>query len=336
MLKQLKVIVYLLFLLPALAAMQGCGGCGFNCDNAANGPSPTSVGLSGSANNDLKSVVLTVDAITFRRTNADDVVIDQFTIDEINADGDDTFQIDLLDYRGLSQLTVIKDTDFDRGNYNSIVLTLVDNDVNSSYVQEADDERKELNITGTTLTIDGMRINSRQQTITIKFSLAQALQYISSSDTYQLTTKGIRVLDNDDGAAITGRVDSDLLDQVADCRSNDQDTSNRVYLYSGRNLTVSQLADVYTSNSSTSIPANAIHPFDVALVRQNPSSTDWEYFLGFLPSGDYTLAFTCNAETDDSIDYDNISIPLPTDQLYEITLDDERVVCDLADGATCQ
>ena len=48
------------------------------------------------------------------------------------------------------------------------------------------------------------------------------------------------------------------------------------------------------------------------------------------------MAFSCNAADDNPVNYDGISIPLPEDQVYDITLDEgERAVCDLAPDATC-
>ena len=58
--------------------------------------------------------------------------------------------------------------------------------------------------------------------------------------------------------------------------------------------------------------------------------------MGFIAAGDYTLAFACDAGDDNPVDYDGISIALPVDQVYQITLDaGERAICDLEPDATC-
>jgi len=111
---------------------------------------------------------------------------------------------------------------------------------------------------------------------------------------------------------------------------------NRVYLYEGINLDATQLADVFTQNSSTSAPDDAIAPFAVATLVRNSLTGSWEYAFGFIPPEDYTLAFACDTAGDDSVDYDGLTVPLPTDQTYEITLlEGEEAVCDLAEDGSC-
>ena len=58
--------------------------------------------------------------------------------------------------------------------------------------------------------------------------------------------------------------------------------------------------------------------------------------FGYLPAGAYTLAFSCDAAEDDPVDFDDISVPLPDDQTYEIELEaGESAICDLAASASC-
>lgn len=338
MLSLLKFSVFTLVLAPALISLQGCGGCGFQCEDQEDDPAPLSLNISGSPSNDIKSIVLEIEKITFSRTDADDVEIDTFTIDALNLKDAESFQVDLLEFAGLSSLLVIDEREFENANYNSIVLTINDNDINASYVENAQDERKELNVTGTTLTLSGVSVNNKKQEFTIKFSAHQSLVYVPTSDDYQLTTKGTRVVDNAKAGSIAGNVSTDLFDQVAPCDAKaDPEQGNRLYLYQGKSLNSDNLVDFYTNNTTTPAPADAISPFESDIVYNVPRSNRWEYSLGYLPAGDYTLVYTCAAQTDDTKDYDNISMPLPTAQIYEITLSEgEATVCDLQDGASCQ
>ena len=62
----------------------------------------------------------------------------------------------------------------------------------------------------------------------------------------------------------------------------------------------------------------------------------WQYALGFIAAGNYTLAFSCDAAGDDPVNYDGIVIPLPVEQVYEIELSEgESAACDLVVSGSC-
>lgn len=187
------------------------------------------------------------------------------------------------------------------------------------------------------LTLAGIELTGGEQLYTVEFGLAQSLQYQSSDDNYLMATDGIRLEDNAVAANLAGRVDSSLFDTVSPCdEKDDPERGNRIYLYEGIGLTDTQLADVFTSNSSAQVPDNALAPFAVASLLKSSLSGGWEYGFGFLPAGDYTMAFACDTADDDAVEFDDLVIPLPEDQVYEITLSEaQEGVCDLADGADC-
>ena len=122
-------------LLPFFISAGGCG-CGFDCNNSNNNndPAALTLGFSDSIPENLEEVVIEVDAITFRRSGADDVVVETFTIDELDITDAETFQVYLLQYRGAKQLLVIEGLQLDTGSY-QVLISMVVNDVNNSYVQ---------------------------------------------------------------------------------------------------------------------------------------------------------------------------------------------------------
>ncbi len=327
-------------LLVALAAtwLGGCG-CGFDCNNGNNnrGPAVIDLGLSADAPEDLKQVVIEVDRITLVRSGGEDVVVDRFTIDELDVVDADTFQVDLTQYLGLNQLLVTRDLEASAQSYSSVRLEILDDDINRSYVQQADDTVKALNIQGTALSLPGVSLNSGQGTVTITVGLAQAIQPRQGNADYLLAADGIRVQDNDQSARLTGRVDSALFDTVAPCdEKEDPESGNRVYLYDTTGLEAGQAGDVFTSKSGNDIPQDTVAPFAVATLTEDALTGNWQYALGFLPAGDYTLAFSCNAVEDDPVNYDGIDVPLPEDQSSELTLRaDESAVCDLDAAGGC-
>ena len=322
-----------------ILSLGGCG-CGFDCNNGNNNDQPTafSLGLSDSVPEELKQIVIEVDSITFVRNGADDVVVDRFTIEQLDLVDVDSFQIDLLDYRGVNQLVVIDSLDLDRATYREILISVLDGDINRSYAQEADDSLKQINVPAAGLTLPGVEVTGNEQQFTVEFGLAQSLQFQASDDSYLLATDGIRLEDNATAATLSGRVDTTLFDSEAPCdEKEDPEVGNRIYIYQGIDLRERQLSDVFTSDSSATIPAGALAPFAVATLTENSLSGIWEYSFGYLPAGDYTMAFACDTQEDDPVDFDDLVVPQPENQVYELTLDEEeRAVCDLDEAADCQ
>jgi hypothetical protein len=328
-----SIILVIAFLLP----ISGCG-CGFSCNDDDSVPTLLTLGFSDSLPEDLKQVVIKVDAIIFQRIGAEDVVVDTFTIEEQGLSEADTFQVDLLAYRGVSQLIAIKDLELNPGTYSNVLIKILGNDVNNSYVQEADDSLKKITVSGGQLKLPGIRLSSGSQAFTIEFSLAQALQHQSDSDQYLLAINGIRIENNKIDATLSGQVDSALFNGVSPCdQKTDPKKGNRLYLYNGKVAQEKErLADVFTSGSSTTPPADALAPFAVASLENNALTGNWDYSFGYLPAGDYTMAFACDTEKDNSVEYNGLIIPLPEDQVYELTLSEsEKAQCNLAEGASC-
>jgi hypothetical protein len=329
-----KTFSFCVLLLPFFLSLTGCG-CGFDCnDDDDDDPATVSLGFSDAPIDDVQEVVLVVDTITFRRSSGD-VVVETFTIPKLSLTDAETFPVDLLEYPGTIRLLVITDLPMERGTYSSIVLDILDGDVNQSYVRD-DEGAKPLNAPSSQLVLPGISVSAGAQSNTVEFSLGQSLLYQSSSDSYELTIEGIRVEDSDAGS-IAGSVDSSLFDLDAPCDAKaDPLLGNRVYLYSGINLGLDNLADVYTSNSSDSIPDDAIAPYAVADVVEAGGLPIRSYTFGFIPEGQYTLAFSCEAEDDDPVNYDGFRVPSPIGQRYEIDqADGEVTVCNLAVDASC-
>jgi hypothetical protein len=316
----------------------GCG-CGFDCNSNSNEPDPASLtlALSDQALEQLKEVVITIDRVTFVRSGGDNVVVDTFTIPGLGLEEADTFQLDLLDYLGRNTLTIITGLEMDVGSYSSIQFELLDADINFSYALESDDVLKEINVAAEVLTVPGFSLSSGSESYVVDFNLAQALQYRRLEDDYLLASDGIRVEDTTTAARLSGSVDSSLFNSVFPCDEKEEpESDNRIYIYSGISLADGALADVYTGDSSTTVPAAAVAPFAVASLYDDPVLGGWQYIFGFLPAGSYTLAMSCNAVDDDPVDYNDIVVPLPVEQIYEIELSEaELATCDLATDGSC-
>lgn len=322
--------------MPLFLSLGGCP-CGFDCDrddnNASDEPSIFTLGMSATAIENIERIVVEVDSITLRRADSEDVVIETFTIDQLNLVESPSFQIDLLSYRGIQQLEVLEDLEITAGSYSEVLLTIIDGDINNSFVEDANGVMAVLNGSSSQLSLPGFRVSSGNELLTIEFNLGLALQFVSSDSGYLLGVGGARIVDNDVDSSIFGSVESSLFDTVSPCDSKtDPLLGNLVYLYTGNNLSANVLADVYTSDSSADIDSDAVAPYSVTALVANNLTGAYEYAFGFLPEGDYTLAFSCNALNDNSVEFDGITIPLPSEQPYEISLPaDEQFECDFED-----
>jgi hypothetical protein len=300
--------------------------------NNANQTGSVSFGIADAPVDDVKEVVIAVDKITLKKSGRDDVVIDRFTSTDLNLLDVDSFQIDLLQYQGGNQAIIIDDLELPAGSYTDLILSILDEDLNQSYVVELDDSQKIIKVPSDTLKLGGFTVAAEGvQTFTIEFNLRQAMTYRPGPDQYNLKPRGIRLQDNEGDRKISGSVDSSLFDTETDCNSKTDPTlGNMVYLYEGHDLNVDNLADVYDAdddNLTTTIPTAAIAPFAVTAVAE-AGVGQWRYEFAFLPAGDYTLAFSCDAADDDPVQYDGLSLPLPSDQLVELTTVASNIDCD--------
>lgn len=325
----LTFTVALLLAFPALL-LGGCS-CGFDCTNEGDNSAYLTLSLSDSLPEDLSEVVIEIDTITLKRSSGD-VVIDTFTIDSVEVD---TFQVDLLAYRGVSRLVVLEDYELETGTYSGIELGIIDGDINSSYVLESSSGSAYQLDAVSDFSLSGFTLDSGQQEYVIEFGLAQALSQ-PGSDSYQISTTGVRVQNVDTAAELSGQVDSSLFDTTSPCdEKTDPESGNRVYLYAAQDLDEQVLADVFTA-ASDSDPGDATAPFAVATLLENALTGSWEYAFGFLPAGDYTLAFACDTSGDDAINYDALTIPLPAGQVYTFTLEDAEIyTCDIDADRNC-
>jgi hypothetical protein len=94
---------------------------------------------------------------------------------------------------------------------------------------------------------------------------------------------------------IVGTVESSLLDGIDDefCSDDMPDTGNAVYVYRNAGQIPGDIDAVEPANDQ-----GEADPMATAKVKQDPDSGVYEYVVGFLPPGDYTVAFTCQADLD--------------------------------------
>ena len=100
-------------------------------------------------------------------------------------------------------------------------------------------------------------------------------------------------IDDDLSGVISGAIEQTWL-SLPECSDNDPDTYNAIYVFAGFNIDVDGL-DMDSALYVTS-----------ANVQYNADSGNYEYEVGFVEAGDYTIALTCQTDFDRAGVNDNL------------------------------
>lgn len=203
--------------------------------------------------------------------------------------------IDLLQLQGSASEGLLTDQVVASGNYEWIRLHVnaTEDDVMDSYMEMGDGSQIELYVpsgsqTGLKL-VNGFTIAAGGGVdFTIDFDLRKSITNPGGMPS-AILKPALRIVDNMTVGSIAGSVDGALVEQeCADASLDD----GAVYAYSGADVTP---MDIQGTDSD---------PLVSALV--NAVDGTYTYELGFLPEGDYTVAYTCMAASDDPATADTI------------------------------
>jgi len=164
----------------------------------------------------------------------------------------------------------------------------------------------------------------------MEFGLRKAMTYNPGPDRYILKPRGVRVIEVARGTSIEGIVDADLFNGAPPCDGKtDPLDGNVMYLYQGTGLDPADFADDFNPElDPAAAAASYLEPFATETV-----AIDGSYLFSYLPAGNYTLAFSCDAIDDDPDFDDDIIIPSPEGELVEVVMSPgERWACDFAIG----
>ena len=200
-------------------------------------------------------------------------------------------QVDLLALQGLQFETLLSEIEVEAGNYQEMRLVVDDTNMNS-FVETDNGSVYPLKIPSGSSS--GLKIKSAfsfaedsGHAYTLDFDLNKSVVIAGASGKYELKPV-LRLVENSQVGHIRGTVDSALLTS-ADCSDADIDTFNAVYIYQGFDITP---ADIFTQ------PNAANQPITTTLIQLDNQSGDYMFEAAYLPAGEYTLAFTCNANLD--------------------------------------
>jgi hypothetical protein len=115
--------------------------------------------------------------------------------------------------------------------------------------------------------------------LTADFDLRKSIVPDPNDPTKFQLIPAVRVVINQQSGSISGEIATSLV-TCAD---------PAIYVYQG---------DVTPTDMDITAPAGRTQPFATALVGLNATSGRYDFTVGFLPPGEYTVAFTCEAQFD--------------------------------------
>ncbi len=260
---------------PVLAlAMSGCND-GSTSNNGSTGT--LNLAVTDAPVDDALQVWITFTGVELKPTSGNAFDIDFATPKEIN----------LLDLQGSDFSFLVEDETILSGTYNWMRLKVKaerDTITGDSYL---------VNSTGThslyipsgsetglklhnAFTIMGGSVND----LTIDFDLRKSIHKPQGAVSDYVLKPSLRLVQDQTSGHITGTVPTI---QAADAAC----TSAAVYLFEGENVT--------PTDEGPTEP----NPITTSLVKYNIDSASYEYEIGFVPAGNYTIAFTCVADTDE-------------------------------------
>ncbi len=292
--------------------------CGGSSSDSTPTTATVSFAVSDAPVDSADNVVIAFDKIELARSGQDNVII------EVSGDnGEDYKQIDLLAYQGSDSALLLSDQTLDIGVYDELILHILDEStgLDVSYVNDQTGQVP-LKQPSQMLRLGSFEVTSAGvQRFTIEFDLRTSLVQNQGGQRYNLKPHGVTIVNNATVASLSGQVDINLFN-AGECES---DTGNYVYLYPGHDLNTDLLVDNYdpSINQTNELPEGAVAPVNSVAVNYE-SGNFGNYAFGFIPAGDYTVAFTCSAVDDNPEQYNEIAIPNPTNQLHEVVLTNEQ------------
>lgn len=244
----------------------------------------------------------TVDEVTEVNVQFSGVTLKPQSGEEIEVSFDPPKDFDLLTLTGGMTAELLPDTRVPVGRYNWIRLAVnaeFDNVFDSyAIVPEGQVELRVPSGSQSGLKlVSGFTVTQNQSTnIVIDWDLRKALSDPIGQPGLHLRP-ALRVTDMAAYGTLTGMVAEALVSDESCSNDLAMDTGNAVYVYAGVVDTAGDIGDA------------ANDPLTTATVTQSESGT-YVYEVNFLSVGEYTAAFTCQADDDDPETDDDVEFPV--------------------------
>lgn len=273
----------------ALLAVLFIGGCGGGGGGGDSGTGQLSVGLTDAPVDGVAEVWVQFTGVTVKPKNGPAI---DFVFDA-------PLSVNLLALDETNTETLLNGEDVPAGEYNWMRLN-VDAEfdgVMDSYVVEDGGGQVELRVpsganSGLKLVSGFTVLAGREASFMIDWNLRMGLVAPGGQPGYKLQP-ALRIVDMAEYGAIEGTVDTALITDGSCTADPNTSEGNEVYVFSGSGVTPDDI--------DGALP----EPLATAKVQLDDVSGNYEYRAAFLPVGDYTVAFTCQAADDLVPDPDN-------------------------------
>ena len=192
--------------------------------------------------------------------------------------------VDLLAFQGSESAQLLRDEELDAGDYTWMRLDVdAQRGVMDSIIVLEDGREESLFIpsgsqSGLKLNTPFTIVGGEEHNFVIDFDLRKSITNPQGFPDYILKPS-LKLVDAGDSGSITGTVEAALL--TGACTAD----AYAVYVYQGGDATVGELGSPNP-------------PDTTAAVTLDLDSGLWRYTAGFLPPGEYAVAFTCQAGAD--------------------------------------
>lgn len=296
----------------ALATLAACGGSDSN--DTGSQTATFNLGFSDAPIDNAESVVVCFTAVELVGGDDGPQTYQVGTDVEVPAENDlcqdnqgdpiaNTIGIDLLQFTGSEQVDFLQQAEIDAGQYGQLRLVMgegsyatvdTNNDGNTSQVP--------IRVPSNELKLDGFTADAGSTlNFTVEFDLRHAMTNPVGQAGFILKPRGVRLVDNSSIGHIQGTVSEELLLLEESCEVAPAELTTPVafvYLYQGQDHELAELADNGGSEGQLPYTSSAVY-FD--------GVDSYNFEIGFVSSGDYIAALTCNAnddpEADDDIDF---------------------------------
>ena len=274
-----------------LAVVSGCGGGSSSTDTPTATPAKgiLTLGVTDAPVDDAAKVVVQFDGVTVKRAGAEDLTFNF-----------EARQIDLLALQGGGAELLLDGVELDAGQYESIrLLVNAERNTMDSYVELPDTNQISLFVPSGSQS--GLKLNDSftvlaggSTSLTIDFDLRKSLVNPRGQSDYFLKPR-LRLIDNSESGEITGTVDEALIttEGCSDVAS--------VYIFPA-DVTLDGVDDIDIAEEGEE-DIGGPDPLVTATVTMSDEGV-YSYMAAFIPSGDYVLGLTCQADLD-QMDIDN-------------------------------
>lgn len=272
------------------ACFSGGGG---GSSSGGSGTGQVSFAITDAPVSNAQNVVVMFDCLELQHSSSGRIM---FTFDPVR-------QIDLLQLQGNEFAQLISNEIVPSGQYQwARLCVLAEQGILDSYIVLNNAAQFSLYVPSGDQS--GLKVNTpfyvaqdTSSSFTIDFDLQKSVNDPQGFPDYRLRPT-LRLVKNDQVGSITGTVDPALI-MAANC-ANTGGQDEAVYVYAGSNVTPDDT------------DGNAPDPITTAFVKFDPADSMYKYTASFLVQGNYTVAFTCQFSSDNSVDDDPIVFVMPT------------------------